>query len=225
MFESVAQWLQSLFASTEPKGRSTYRSAHTNTPAQFANRSAVQKTARVDGQQARRPHNNNKARKPPSPNNGRTRILFYDKGKPHYGFTNFSPHPILYKRKRYPTSEHLFQAMKFIDHRPDIAERIRTCSDKPSVAFAEAHKFQTSVRPDWMTVNIQKMDEVLWHKFTQHASLKAELLATGNAELVEDSNKDSFWGVGADHRGRNELGKALERLRASLLQGDKKYRI
>jgi predicted NAD-dependent protein-ADP-ribosyltransferase YbiA (DUF1768 family) len=29
------------------------------------------------------------------------------------------------------------------------------------------------------------MDEVLWHKFTQHLDLKAELLGTGDAELVE----------------------------------------
>lgn len=29
------------------------------------------------------------------------------------------------------------------------------------------------------------MDEVLYHKFTQHNDLRAELLATGDAELVE----------------------------------------
>lgn len=29
------------------------------------------------------------------------------------------------------------------------------------------------------------MDEVLLHKFRQHPALKAELLGTGNAELVE----------------------------------------
>ena len=29
------------------------------------------------------------------------------------------------------------------------------------------------------------MDETLFHKFTQHADLQAELLATGDAELIE----------------------------------------
>lgn len=29
------------------------------------------------------------------------------------------------------------------------------------------------------------MDEALWHKFTQHDDLKRELLATGDAELIE----------------------------------------
>jgi hypothetical protein len=42
----------------------------------------------------------------------RPRILFYHKHDPHYGFTNFSEHPVVYKGKRYPTSEHLFQSFK-----------------------------------------------------------------------------------------------------------------
>ena len=42
----------------------------------------------------------------------RQRILFYHKNDPYYGFTNFSPHPVLYKGKEYPTSEHLFQSFK-----------------------------------------------------------------------------------------------------------------
>lgn len=41
-------------------------------------------------------------------------ILFYHKHDPHYGFTNFSSHPVVYKGKRYPTSEHLFQSFKVV---------------------------------------------------------------------------------------------------------------
>jgi len=42
------------------------------------------------------------------------RILFYHKHQPYYGFTNFSPHPVKYKGKQYPTSEHLFQSFKVL---------------------------------------------------------------------------------------------------------------
>ncbi|KAJ3732656.1 hypothetical protein DFJ43DRAFT_1154051 [Lentinula guzmanii] len=147
----------------------------------------------------------------------RPRILFYHKHNPHYGFTNFSRHSVDYMGKRYPTSEHLFQSFKACAegprHRLLIAEHIRTCSERPSIAFSEARKFQSEVRPDWKKINVEKMDVTLYHKFTQHPDLMNELLATGNAELVEDSDKDAFWGIGADGRGRNELGKALERLR------------
>jgi len=73
-----------------------------------------------------------------------------------------------------------------------------------------------AVRGDWYLVRIHKMAETLWHKFTQHRRLREQLLATGDAELVEDSDKDTFWGIGDDGKGRNELGKALERLRALL---------
>lgn len=42
----------------------------------------------------------------------RPKVLFYHKQDPYYGFTNFSAHPVVYKGKRYPTSEHLFQSFK-----------------------------------------------------------------------------------------------------------------
>jgi hypothetical protein len=47
-----------------------------------------------------------------TPRRKHPKISFYDKKKPYYEFTNFSPHDVLYKGKRYPTSEHLFQAFK-----------------------------------------------------------------------------------------------------------------
>jgi len=143
-------------------------------------------------------------------------IFFYDKDKPFYGFTNFSPHSVMYEGKRYPTSEHLFQAFKFMEHRPHLAEHIRTVSDKPSMALSEARRFQPEVRTDWKQTNISVMEKVLRLKFEQNECLKRELLETKDATLVEDSEIDSFWGAGADRTGRNELGLALMRLREEL---------
>lgn len=157
---------------------------------------------------------------PPYKQSPRGRILFYDKNKPYYEFTNFSAHPVVYNGKRYPTSEHLFQSFKFIDAHPEIAEYIRTCGDRPMAAFDEAHRYQSWVRPDWRQVNIVKMEEALRLKFTQHKRLRQLLLDTGDDELIEDSPRDYFWGVGADYSGRNELGKALERLRQELRHED-----
>ncbi|KAJ7819811.1 hypothetical protein B0H13DRAFT_2130900, partial [Mycena leptocephala] len=72
-------------------------------------------------------------------------------------------------------------------------------------------------------INIQLVEDeyrkdgfVVWHKFTQHEDLKQELLGTGDAELVEDSAEDAFWGIGRNGQGRNELGKALAKLRNQL---------
>lgn len=64
------------------------------------------------------PNDSNSSPDTPTPHRGsprtptRHRILFYHRHDPHYGFTNFSPHPVMYQGKRYPTSEHLFQSFK-----------------------------------------------------------------------------------------------------------------
>ncbi|KAJ8587001.1 DUF1768-domain-containing protein [Rhizopogon salebrosus TDB-379] len=155
----------------------------------------------------------------------RERILFYDKNKPFYEFTNFSPHDVIYGDKRYPTSEHLFQSFKFLDSQPAIAEHIRNCGDRPSAVFDEAHRHQKWVRSDWRQVNVEKMEVTLRLKFTQHTDLRALLLGTGDAELVEDSPRDYFWGIGADGSGRNELGKTLERIRNELRHENKPNRV
>ena len=40
--------------------------------------------------------------------------------------------------------------------------------------------------------------------------------------FVQNSDKDAFWGCGADGKGRNELGKALEQLRARLREMERR---
>ncbi|KAG9030068.1 hypothetical protein FRB95_004602 [Tulasnella sp. JGI-2019a] len=147
-------------------------------------------------------------------------IFFYESNKPHYGFTNFSPHTVTMDGKEYPTSEHLFQAMKFLKDKPLLAEHIRVAGPQPRMAFDQAHRFANEARKDWFDVRVEKMKEVIKLKFEQHSDLKDELLATGEATLVEDARgNDAFWGNGADGKGRNELGKALMGLRTELRSG------
>ncbi|KAF8589662.1 hypothetical protein K439DRAFT_1332167 [Ramaria rubella] len=126
-----------------------------------------------------------------------------------------SPHKILYKKKLYPTAAHLFEAHKFLKHRPDLAERIRTASDNAAEMGALAWSFQLDgqVRPDWELVWRDKMDEVLYLKFVQHPDLRADLMATGYSPLLDGN--DAMAGR-PDGEGVNELGKALFRLRERL---------
>jgi predicted NAD-dependent protein-ADP-ribosyltransferase YbiA (DUF1768 family) len=44
------------------------------------------------------------------------------------------------------------------------------------------------------------------------------LLATGDAELVEHTTNDSYWGDGGDGSGKYMLGRILMQLRDRLLQ-------
>ncbi|KAJ3557060.1 hypothetical protein NM688_g1677 [Phlebia brevispora] len=139
-------------------------------------------------------------------------ILFYDRDKPFYEFANFSPHPVIHEELEYPTAEHLFQAHKFLPKRPELAERIRNLPSARA-ALQEATRLTRLRRTDWFDVNLDIMDTILEAKFTQHPSLRVLLLSTGDREIVEASPVDSFWGTGEDGQGRNELGKALTRLR------------
>jgi len=142
-------------------------------------------------------------------------IHFYHRGEPFFEFTNFSLHAVEYDGKIYATAEHLFQAFKFMNTDPVLAELVRT---QPSArgARTEAGCQRARQRPDWFDVNVEVMDTVLRAKFTQHGELREKLLGTGNRELIEDSPDDVFWGIGRDGQGRNELGKALMRLRGRL---------
>ncbi|KAJ7890573.1 hypothetical protein B0H14DRAFT_1109963 [Mycena olivaceomarginata] len=142
------------------------------------------------------------------------KIIFGSNG-PHADFDQFSLHPVTYNGAIYPTSQHLFQAFKFLGRHPNIAEEIRMAATS-ELAFKISHANKASVRADWFSVNISKMEEALFLKFSQDPLLKQELVSTGDSELYQDSMTDSFWGVGPDLLGRNELGIALERVRENL---------
>jgi hypothetical protein len=74
------------------------------------------------------------------------------------------------------------------------------------------------LRRDWERVKVGVMREAVEAKFRQHQDLRALLLATGDAKLVEHSEDDDFWGDGGDGRGRNELGRILMAVRELLRQ-------
>lgn len=149
------------------------------------------------------------------------RIEFYSKDLPFFWLNNASPHPIVVDGIRYPTAEHLFQAQKFIDHRPDIANKIRKTSN-PVDAVHIARMYAKEVRSDWIKggVNVATMRMVLLTKFMQYSDLRLALLETGDAEIVHASPNDAFWGSAACAntvgRGRNVLGRTIMQTRELL---------
>jgi len=53
-------------------------------------------------------------------------------------------------------------------------------------------------------------------KFEQHAGLRELLLSTGEAKLVEHTERDDYWGDGGDGSGRNGLGRLLMEVREGM---------
>lgn len=168
---------------------------------------------------------------------------FFDKNSVFSNFYKLTT-PIVYEGKLYPTSEHLYQAFKFLGVSTDadeFAEHIRVQSTPfkaktlgnmwVSNQYIWQQDLQKIVvkykllnvkcREDWDSVKISCMWKVLELKFQQE-SLRNALLRTGNEILIEDSQTDAFWGCGADRKGANHLGKLLMELRSSLRKSDAK---
>ncbi|EPQ27692.1 uncharacterized protein PFL1_04830 [Pseudozyma flocculosa PF-1] len=145
------------------------------------------------------------------------RIHFFHRGQDNFWLSNSSDHAVYSDNVRYPTAEHLFQSTKFLPHRPEIAAKVRKASN-PIDAIKVARKYSTDVKPGWIKegLNVQAMRDVLLLKFTQHSDLRMALLETGDAELVNASPTDAFWGAAGNGRGRNELGKAIETVRETI---------
>ncbi len=143
-------------------------------------------------------------------------IYFYRTSDDHGCFSNFAAYLIDVDGKRWPTSEHYFQAQKFEDaaHREAIR---RTKS--PMVAARMGRDRKKKLRADWESVKDNVMRKAVRAKFEQHADLRAILLATGEATLVEHTENDSYWADGGDGSGKNMLGRILMEVRTELLAG------
>jgi ribA/ribD-fused uncharacterized protein len=142
------------------------------------------------------------------------RVINFYQVKGEYGFlSNFSPHPIDIDGRTWPTTEHFFQAQKFTDK--NYQEAIRQ-EPKAIKAATMGRSRKVPIRVDWETVKEGVMEKALLAKFSQHADLKAQLLGTSQANLVEHTANDSYWGDGGDGSGQNRLGKLLMRVRDHL---------
>ena len=128
---------------------------------------------------------------------------------------NFSSFGFDYNGVYYPTVEHAYQAAKFLDSAPQIAKDIvesYSAHDAQKIAYANKDK----QRKDWEEVKLKIMERLLRLKLEQNPYVRKKLLQTVNYLICEDSPKDSFWGIGPNRDGRNELGKLWMKLRDEL---------
>jgi hypothetical protein len=140
-------------------------------------------------------------------------ITFYSTSGKYGAFSNFSRHIFTLDGQVWRTSEHYFQAQKFAGTpHADAVRSARTPKDAASIG----RRRDLPLRKDWEQVKDDVMRRALYAKFTQHADLRALLLSTGDAELIENAPGDFYWGIGKDGTGRNRLGALLMELRAKL---------
>lgn len=155
------------------------------------------------------------------------RIAFF-KLADEYGFcSNFSRHPVKIYGRMWTTSEHAYQAMKFLD--PTLQERVWK-AEKPRHAADIGRDPSLPLRSDWEKADpnpeppaIEKikdrfMYEIVLAKFRQNIGLGIKLLESGDAYLVEDTHRtgDAYWGETSPGVGKNRLGHILMKVRGQL---------
>lgn len=145
-------------------------------------------------------------------------INFYNLEDAYGCFSNFAPYPTTLKGKLWPTSEHYFQAQKFVGTEHEEAIRL---AKSPMIAARMGRSRRRPLRHDWEEVKDDIMWEAVLAKFTQHAGLRETLLGTGGALLVEHTRNNSYWGDDGDGQGKNMLGQILMQVRERLRQEEK----
>jgi hypothetical protein len=149
-------------------------------------------------------------------------IRFYKVPDPWGLFANFSRHALILDELTWPSTEHYFQAQKFIQTDAKWAEMIRQ-TEKCGVAATMGRDRNHKMREGWDDISFHVMNVALFAKFTQHEDCKAVLLASGIAHLIEDTRQgrddDHIWGDGSTGNGKNLLGKGLMRVREAIRQG------
>ncbi|WP_299489690.1 NADAR family protein [Acaryochloris sp. IP29b_bin.137] len=145
-------------------------------------------------------------------------IFFYKVQDPYGCFSNFSLHRIDLQGHTWPTSEHYYQAQKYqgTSHQ-GLCDQIRQ-APTPEAAAALGRNPDYNVQPDWDVIKPKVMYAAVRTKFLAHPTIQAELLATGDELIVENSPFDAYWGCGADGNGRNQLGKILMQVRQDIRQ-------
>ena len=135
--------------------------------------------------------------------------LFYE--GPYYMYSNFAAFAVRWKRVVCMTSEHHYQAEKFLDI--GIKSEI-WCAPSAHDAKKIAQAYASEVRPDWDDEEkLGVMEEIVRAKHAQHPYIQRKLKETKGLILVEDSPVDPFWGRGPDWKGLNHLALIWMKIR------------
>ncbi|MDJ0619907.1 MAG: NADAR family protein [Calothrix sp. MO_192.B10] len=143
-------------------------------------------------------------------------IYFYTTRDKKYGcFSNFSRHGFELDGFWWLTSEHYFQAQKFVESDRFWFDKIREVKT-PKEAAKMGRSRKHPLRSDWEQVKDEIMQQAVLCKFQTHADIRELLLGTGDELIVENSPVDYYWGCGADGSGKNKLGEVLMTVRGIL---------
>jgi len=142
-------------------------------------------------------------------------------------FSNWHNAKIEYKGEKFANTEQAYmweKALHFDDY--EIAELILN-EPNPKENKKLGRQVKGFNAAEWLNVSFDLMLEINRAKYSQHESLKWQLINTGDRLLVEASPFDEIWGIGLtaaeavntpeeEWPGMNLLGKCLTKLRGEI---------
>jgi predicted NAD-dependent protein-ADP-ribosyltransferase YbiA (DUF1768 family) len=156
-------------------------------------------------------------------------IAFTKVALPYGWLGNMSPHPVFYQGAKWPTTEHLFQALRITD--PKRREEIRQLPS-PMGAKMKAKGMRNANKNTPGFLNHQELDNtdinnmkmMLNLKIAQHDVLLRNLINTRERLIVEDigarpGERAGFWGarkIDGIWVGQNRLGTMWMDLRKEI---------
>lgn len=157
------------------------------------------------------------------------RILYFLRDRATFRFlSHFYPSVIRLDNEIWPTVEHYYQAQKSDSAEYKAAIRAaRTAGEAKRLAAQPTAPRRISKdswfrrhgqlpRSDWHEVKLAIMRWADFAKYEQNVDLAQMLLETGDAELIEDSPGEPFWGSGPEGQGLNWAGRVLMEVRQGL---------
>jgi N-glycosidase YbiA len=129
-------------------------------------------------------------------------------------FSNWAPYPIELEGETWKSSEHYYQYKKFEKTDPEYALKIKNA---PTAREAKILSMENDHYPPyWNDIKVDVLQVAVMKKFESYPHLRDLLLSTGDEELIEANQEDSFWGEGSDGSGKNWMGQILMEIRAYL---------
>ena len=135
------------------------------------------------------------------------------KSGPSHGFSTYSDHSVMSSDESglplgtFPSAEALFQASRNLD---SVYHCKQMRSKAPSISRKLGEKVETDDKWD---ENMEKlMMKIQRLKFKQHPRILENLQFTGRRNIIFNSRKDLFFGIGSGN-GKNKLGGILMKIR------------
>lgn len=149
-------------------------------------------------------------------------VFFYRTAHP---FSNFHPSVFTEGGVTYQWAEQYLMARKAALFGDEVTRQAILAARTPGECKALGRRVSPYDDARWAEERFGVALDMLRLKFGQNARLRAALLATGAAELVEAAPTDRIWGIGFGEQdapgarqawGENLLGRALMAVRAEL---------